>query len=83
MKNQMMWNVGGTNQNEEEQDIISKGLALALLSNVLGLRSIENQFQGYLDRLRKSTVVADLKKRLNIQHNISNEILKIVLESNA
>ncbi len=40
----MMWNVGGTNQNDEEQDIISKGLGLALLSKVLGVRSIENEF---------------------------------------
>ena len=44
MKNQMMWNVADTNQNDDKQDIVSKELGLALLSKVLGVRSIEDQF---------------------------------------
>ncbi len=67
MKNQMMWNVGGNNHSDERQDnMLSKGIGLALLSKILGVRSIEGQFQSYLDRLKKSRLVPDLNKRLEI-----------------
>jgi hypothetical protein len=43
MKNQMMWNVAESNNNEKK-DALSKNLELALLSRVLGIKSIEGQF---------------------------------------
>jgi hypothetical protein len=43
MKNQMMWNVADSNNNEKK-DALTKNLELALLSRVLGIKSIEGQF---------------------------------------
>jgi hypothetical protein len=42
MKNQMMWNVADSNN--EKKDALTKNLELALLSRVLGIKSIEGQF---------------------------------------
>lgn len=77
-----MWNIADSNQHDAKQGL-SKDLGLALLSKVLGVRSIEGQFQSYIDRLKKSKLVTDLNKRLNIQQHIQNEILKMSLRQNA
>lgn len=39
----MMWNIADSNQHDAKQGL-SKDLGLALLSKVLGVRSIEGQF---------------------------------------
>jgi hypothetical protein len=72
MKQQMMWNVGaGVNdQNTVEENAISKGLGLALLSKAMGVQTIEGQFQTYLDRLKKTKSLKNIETRLKIQSKI-------------
>ena len=56
----MMWSVGNNNEGSQENQDMSKGLGLALLSKALGVEKIEDKLSEYNNNIKKTNLIGKL-----------------------
>ena len=67
-----MWNLGRS-QEKQAQDL-SKGIGLAMLSRVLGVKKIEDNLQHFKEQIKKSLTLNDLSVRLKVQKKVEQDL---------
>ena len=84
-----MWSVGasggggGVDQGKDKQgenENLSHGIGLALLSKALGVNKIEDKFQKHMNRLKKTRLMSKFEARHKIQKKIYNRLVNLATD---
>jgi hypothetical protein len=76
IKGMFMWNMG--RGNEAINLDLTQGIGLAILSQVIGIKQIEEEMQVYEDEIEETMRIPDLKDRLEDQEDIHKNVHRMV-----
>lgn len=72
-----MWTMNDENDASGDTRDLSKGLGLALLSKALGVEKIEDKFDDYKSKIKKTNMVQKLELRRKLQRKIRDDLIRM------